>query len=135
MSARCRGNCCRAFTLPFSPTELQDHAEKQARRDANPGAGYEGSKWNEIEQVAGMAVYLGRGWMDADSGDFISEFEGLGRGYNMTGARDVYTCRNLRDNGDCGIYETRPKMCRDYPYEQPCHFSQCAAQQKGACGG
>lgn len=34
----------------------------------------------------------------------------------------VYTCRHLQLNGDCGIYEDRPAMCRDYPYGQVCEF-------------
>lgn len=40
-----------------------------------------------------------------------------------------YTCKNLLTNGDCGIYETRPKMCREYPHYGRagalCRYSTC----------
>lgn len=30
----------------------------------------------------------------------------------------------------CGIYDTRPAMCRDYPYGQPCeHGCSCQARR------
>lgn len=29
------------------------------------------------------------------------------------------------DGKDCTIYETRPRMCRNYPYGRPCNFDGC----------
>lgn len=32
-------------------------------------------------------------------------------------------CRHLRESGECGIYQTRPKVCRDYVIEgSECNF-------------
>ena len=39
----------------------------------------------------------------------------------------LYTCKHLRKDGDCGIYENRPRMCRDFPGEKPCPFPICAS--------
>ena len=35
-------------------------------------------------------------------------------------------CRHLQDNGGCGIYDTRPQVCRDHDNDD-CEF-------EGACG-
>lgn len=32
---------------------------------------------------------------------------------------EEYTCKHFKD-GRCSIYETRPKMCRDFPYSGIC---------------
>jgi Fe-S-cluster containining protein len=34
------------------------------------------------------------------------------------------TCRHLRHDNTCGIYETRPQICRDYglPGDDPCEY-------------
>lgn len=36
-----------------------------------------------------------------------------------------YTCKNLLDDGRCGVYATRPRMCADYPYGKRCDYAQC----------
>jgi Fe-S-cluster containining protein len=36
------------------------------------------------------------------------------------GLLHYYTCKNLSPAGDCVVYESRPTMCRDYPYGNPC---------------
>jgi uncharacterized protein len=42
-----------------------------------------------------------------------------------------YTCRHLQPNGDCGIYESRPLMCSDYPYNGgKCEFEGCTWDEK-----
>lgn len=36
------------------------------------------------------------------------------------------TCRYYdRDESRCAIYEQRPRMCRDYPYDKPCQYEGC----------
>lgn len=35
-----------------------------------------------------------------------------------------YSCTHF-DGVSCTAYETRPKMCRDYPYGKPCEKSDC----------
>lgn len=41
-----------------------------------------------------------------------------------------YTCKHLQENGDCGIYETRPWMCSAYPYGKACTKEGCTADQE-----
>src|SRR6185369_5339410 len=36
-----------------------------------------------------------------------------------------YSCRNLLPSGDCGIYSSRPQMCRAYPYDEGCQYAAC----------
>ena len=39
----------------------------------------------------------------------------------------LFTCRHLDElTGDCLIYESRPGMCRDYPYSRPCGYPGCS---------
>lgn len=54
------------------------------------------------EQISGMAVHL----ESNDQGHF-------------------YTCLNLQPGGDCGVYEARPRMCRNFPYGKACPFPDC----------
>ena len=41
--------------------------------------------------------------------------------------QELFTCKHLGKNGDCGIYEVRPKMCRDFPGPNPCPYRNCAS--------
>lgn len=75
----------------------------------------------EIRQIADMVVYLG--WLP-EQPDLIP-VAAIGRGPGKMS--NFYTCRNLKPNGDCGIYDTRPRMCRDYPYGSPCRYTDCAS--------
>jgi len=59
------------------------------------------------EQIADMVIYLG--WRACV--------------FKKDGHR--YTCRHLINGRDCGIYETRPVMCRDYPYGGRCKYEGC----------
>ncbi|MCO5144509.1 MAG: YkgJ family cysteine cluster protein [Oligoflexia bacterium] len=44
--------------------------------------------------------------------------------------QELFTCNHLGKNGDCQIYETRPKMCRDFPGPNPCPYRNCASHGK-----
>lgn len=103
---RCTGHCCKAFTLPISPDELK--AKAGVYRDGHI--------------IADMAVYLGTGTHDLKTGEFVKQ---------ENSGWHVYGCRHLQGNGDCGIYENRPFMCRDYPYGHPCKFENCTAENGG----
>lgn len=36
-----------------------------------------------------------------------------------------YSCRHVDAAGQCTVYEERPDMCREYPYNRPCTFVGC----------
>lgn len=39
-----------------------------------------------------------------------------------------FTCRHLTEEGNCGNYENRPNMCRNYPYGSACQQAHCTAE-------
>jgi Fe-S-cluster containining protein len=40
-----------------------------------------------------------------------------------------YRCRHQLPSGDCGIYDTRPNLCRAYPYGRPCEYPGCTCEE------
>jgi len=109
---RCTGHCCRCFTLNISLEGLKQLvAEFQ-------------EPYSEVEldniQVAQMVIPL--------SGE--AEQEAI----RVTGSKGTpgiprFTCKNLQSDGNCGIYESRPKMCRDYPNTGTCEYSECTRSE------
>jgi Fe-S-cluster containining protein len=94
--ARCRGHCCRGFALEKPLEEIREDYERWREDPAS-------ARIPDIATIAPMLVPLRR-----VRGEWL------------------YTCRNLRANGDCGIYEKRPAMCRDFPARLPCPYGLCA---------
>lgn len=103
MNGRCAGHCCKAFNLPYSPEELD--------------AGAASDRFIDGKQIAAMVIYLGK---------FAGPPLELGAAPMNDGLTlHYYGCRNLLPSGDCGAYETRPGMCRDFPYARPCPHPEC----------
>lgn len=95
----CTGHCCFSFSLPDLPRVI-------------------GRYGGESRQIARMVIPLRtvpRGGV-LPSGDIAVHSERF------------YTCRNLdRETGRCATYDTRPAMCRDYPYGRKCTFKECTS--------
>ncbi len=92
--SRCTGHCCKNFPLPIRPDELP---ALQAAIDNNTAR-----RFADQDTIIPMLIYLGpQQYPDGRAG---------GR----------YTCKHLQPNNDCAIYETRPRMCSEYPYGNPC---------------
>jgi Fe-S-cluster containining protein len=111
MSDRCTGHCCRDFTLPFSPGELSGAVGDNIRamNEELRGELLTQQCWErDLIQIHDMVVYLGNYGTD----DFKE------RAWH-------YRCKNIQDNGDCGIYQTRPGMCRRFPSSGHCGYSAC----------
>lgn len=106
---RCTGHCCQTFNLPYSPEHLR--------------AFRFWSMSGQHRQVAGMAMYVGKASDLARARPSAHTSAGcLGVG----GGEHYYTCRNYDwESGNCGIYEQRPDMCRDYPYGGRCRYPGC----------
>lgn len=100
MGDRCTGHCCRLFPVSSTITEIEKvtHAE---------GGSIEAEKLLVMLRFEGLT----------DVG--LVNGEPLGR------TMPVYSCIHLKPDGDCGNYEDRPKMCRDYPYEGGCRDPDC----------
>lgn len=106
----CKGHCCRIFFLPFTPEELVE-------ADVFDG-----------DTIRAMTIYRGRfspeqyreycrrRGLSTDEGAFRKKEGELG---------NYYTCRHLNELGRCDIYERRPKMCAEFPYNHACQFNGC----------
>ena len=98
-SSRCHGACCKRWVLCVSHEEL-------GRRAALPGE-------DEARVIFDMAIPLGLSNVYADG---TAEGE----------PREWFSCRHVLPTGDCGIYDSRPDMCRHYPYGRSCdHGDAC----------
>ena len=134
--SRCTGHCCRCFYLPINPAELAALVDTEIRH-ANFAMGSPETphqvralilarEWEgralyrilDIIQIADMVEYLG--WMTPQ--DRIDGAAGREPG-------NYYRCKNLQANGDCGIYEDRPMMCRGYPYGRACSYRGCTMNE------
>lgn len=104
MSDRCTGHCCKAFTLPYSPDELQEKFEEWVGgKDNGP---------RDIDVVWPMAIYLGPSHVNPATGLQHPE------------TFHVYTCEHF-EGGNCTIYEGRPNVCRRYPNGRKCYYKDC----------
>lgn len=97
--ARCTGHCCKSFPLPVTMAVLRADVEAVAAGDITARHFQDGA------QVLDMLIPLGEPTGDVQ--------------------KDRYTCRHHGADGNCGIYETRPRMCSEYPYGQPCRIEGC----------
>ena len=93
---RCWGGCCKRIWLPF-----ETRAEIAASGDP------------DAKQISEM-LEPEADQFTAQDGLPISLKRGL-----------LFRCTNLIENGDCGIYETRPQMCRSFPNGYQCPAVSC----------
>lgn len=126
--SRCTGHCCKRFFLPCSPKELWEKYEDWIRfggklaeffREGTimPPEPRQAITWAEDVWLIAPMVRLVQVLEPGDTNpinpsDPPSEYKG-------------YSCVHLQENGDCGIYEHRPGLCRRYPYGQPCVYEEC----------
>jgi len=100
---RCVGHCCRCFYLREGETFEQVHDE-YAKWQTDPAANPE----DEIQVIAPMLVP---------------------RGKDRNG-RSLFTCKHLKNGKNCGIYATRPDMCREVGTEVPCLHPYCRLKKR-----
>ena len=111
---RCRGECCKCFPMSVTLQDLKDSLLPDPK-----------TTYSDAAYVVDMLIPLGK-LTDSE----VRERFGLTR---LIKDRDEpyerFTCRHLRENGDCGAYETRPQMCRSYPEEhmKSCLWKECQA--------
>lgn len=94
---RCTGHCCRCFSTDFSYAELQADYEIWKQSPAE-------AKIPDVAVVAPMLVPLG-----------------------SVRRTEIFTCKHLSQAGNCTIYETRPKMCREFPGPGICPYKNCGS--------
>lgn len=122
---RCTGDCCRLFTLPFSPAELERRMlDVQADIDAG---GISADRACDTIQMATMAAFVGEVTPDQHTRHAALEPD-FPWAEHKTEPTYWYTCRNLLPNGNCGIYAVRPAVCRTYPNKGQCLYAGCTWQ-------
>jgi Fe-S-cluster containining protein len=109
MGDRCTGQCCESFVLTGIGATLEA-IDVFLRTKALDGA-----------QIADMLIPLRRIVAGTELPDgSIASAEPMGGGW-------VFTCAHFDPaTHNCGIYEARPWMCRDFPYGKPCIHPTCA---------
>jgi Fe-S-cluster containining protein len=112
MADRCTGHCSRCFWFNATPEELREDHERWLAGGPN--------RFEDIDILGPMLIPVGD--------DFPREplREDLPRPEPDPWIRGhFYRCRYQLPNGDCGIYEIRPRMCREYPSDGLCRLVDC----------
>lgn len=99
-SEMCGGSCCAAFCLPYHIDDIRADQDKYPEGRFLADMLVPLPSDTRPEQIAQLKIAPGGHW---------------------------YTCRHLTEEGRCGAYEQRPRMCRDYPYGKRCNFKWCKA--------
>lgn len=112
----CNGDCCEAFTLPFSGDEFWRAFDSWARGETSwtDNSGEDHGIPTDIHLVAPMIRSIGR------------------HRTNPVGAQEyeepieLFTCIHFnKETRRCGIYEHRPEVCRSYPTNNCCDYQRC----------
>lgn len=107
--SECSGECCTAFSLPYSPEALLAMPED--------GLGY---------RLGHMLIPLGFGDIPRGAGSH--------RIWEGTPPESYwYTCVHYdRESRRCLNYGSRPSLCSEYPYGHKCQYNGCT--QRGDAG-
>ena len=108
----CSGKCCAVFNYPTPPEVLATR-------------GHEDDAF-----LADMLIALTPDEAEARMLRFnITPPEGMDL-REWAEAAPTYTCRHWDENTHlCEVYEDRPRMCREYPYDQACQHD-CACDYR-----
>ena len=115
MGDRCTGDCCRAFVLSITHGELlrgYDSWRAGGKDCIRHGGGKMGIP-SDAHIVALMVRPLGEFTANPLTGTPFNR------------RKMVYSCVHLGDNGDCGIYDRRPSLCRSFPGDCKCEYPGC----------
>lgn len=112
----CSGACCAVFPYSISLAEIHRRADS-------------GDEQHQI--IADMVIPLAPGEALRRMEEFGVDFGAAGHDWTnekVIEQRELFTCRHWNEETRlCGIYEDRPRMCADYPYQGKC--SACAGCQ------
>lgn len=100
------GACCDPITYDRSPTEIKQAA----------ASGDEEAQWM-LDNTTPLSVREGTALhRDYSDGTTLLSPDGKG-GFTLVGAAFFYACRHFdADTRQCGNYENRPSMCRQWPW-------------------
>lgn len=119
---RCTGHCCTGFTLPYPQNTFIESAWYQLGRfPLPPGT-------EPAHVVAGthckVPLFLDAVFI-ADMIIPVDPVAAAARYHSPPAVTShFFRCRHLKD-GNCSVYERRPRVCSEYPYGRPCVFKGC----------
>ena len=120
---RCTGHCCKAFNLNMERLKADYHHAMERRRRHKRLSMDD----KEAIQIFEMIVPL----PPTRVGPHGNPHEPLAMitpDWHAGTSAVWYRCKNVKENGDCGIYEKRPSMCSRYPNESACLFIRCTSR-------
>lgn len=118
----CIGSCCERFVLDLSIHKLKKSYEKWYQCKGNfIYRGKEVSIVKDIHLIYPMVIPLDGGKkMDFDPAT----------GEKSSGCYH-YSCKHYNNKEKmCTIYDTRPEMCRGYPYGNACRYKGCSFKNR-----
>lgn len=125
---RCRGHCCHAYSLDAYSLFTRNY--KRVLKQVQEGH-------DTIDNLNFLQVYE----MSIPLEPFVATESlpdnprhPLSVSYPLSNKFDDrpgdpshYRCKHVKENGDCGIYASRPETCRHYPNGHRCHFVHCGS--------
>ena len=126
---RCTGHCCRCFTIPFAPHEL----EAAYWRWQKGGTPFESRgqqpmpDYTDIHLIAPMVTYIGAFEKPPKAAKQINPADVQLLNAGKFGAPvHFYSCKHFDPQKRiCTIYSMRPMMCSAYPNGKPCNYAGC----------
>lgn len=125
---RCTGHCCEMFFLPFTPRQLKKLKKLKRKKRMHPylkGNHVINSRHNyeDMDTIMNMVIPI------SPSREKLNSH--IGESASKNG--NWYTCKNFdKETRNCKIYNTRPRMCRDFPYgilseidKTKCYYKSC----------
>jgi Fe-S-cluster containining protein len=115
------GHCCRCLTLWWTFEDLAasyEAAKAGHQTFVRPATGQVAENVQDILTLGPMLRLVGVCSENPLTGDPFDE------------PRKVWRCIHQRDDFTCGIYETRPEMCRRYPWSSEtkvCQYDHCGS--------
>ena len=108
VAERCSGGCCRSFPISIDYQATAVEVLKMLREEV---PGKPGTMWDEWDIIADMLIPIFGPWP------------------NIHASQAHFTCRHF-DGDNCGIYESRPKLCRRYGVMTRCEYEGCTMRVK-----
>lgn len=135
-ATRCMGHCCADFTLPYSPEELRSRylawrrgGDTELRMGSTTSAARDPIP-EDIHLIYPMLLHLGQFHSPNDA--YVNPPNpSVEATYSDHHPPHHYTCKHFdSETGNCGIYEIRPAMCRNYPYASTCNYAGCTWRER-----
>lgn len=120
--SRCIGHCCRLFYAPTTPEKITRCQEAAVKREQGEPFPVDLTLPRDHETILDMLIPV-RPVVEGETPPGQKTYK-----IDRWGSKEgwLFRCKHFdEESHDCRIYDRRPKMCRDYPYGEPCDFEGC----------